>query len=153
MIKTYYTNDLAEYNARKKAKCNPRSYKESMKFFKKTFKPLKDQPTFIGSESLRLRDYQMDGLNFMLKAWHNGDSLILADEMVGLMNVISMILTLIIIYFRVLVRLSSPSPSLSISSTSTLSKARCWWWCPSPPWRPGRRSSPPGPRRSTRYVT
>ena len=52
-----------------------------MKFFKKTFKPLKEQPSFIGSESLRLRDYQMDGLNFMLKAWHNGDSLILADEM------------------------------------------------------------------------
>ena len=84
VIKTYYSEALTEYNARKKAKCNPRSYKESMKFFKKTFKPLKEQPSFIGSESLRLRDYQMDGLNFMLKAWHNGDSLILADEMVGL---------------------------------------------------------------------
>ena len=83
VIKTYYSEALAEYNARKKARCNPRSYKESIKFFKKTFKPLKEQPNFIGSESLRLRDYQMDGLNFMLKAWHNGDSLILADEMVS----------------------------------------------------------------------
>ena len=81
VIKTYYSDALEEYNARKKAKCNPRSYKESMKFFKKTFKPLKEQPSFIGSPDLRLRDYQMDGLNFMLKAWHNGDSLILADEM------------------------------------------------------------------------
>ena len=85
VMKTYYNEALTDYNARKKARSNPRSYKESMKFFKKTFKPLKEQPSFIGSESLRLRDYQMDGLNFMLKAWHNGDSLILADEMVNLL--------------------------------------------------------------------
>ena len=81
VMKSYYSEPLEEYNTRKKLKCNPRSYKESMKFFKKTFRPLKEQPSFIGSEELRLRDYQMDGLNFMLKAWHNGDSLILADEM------------------------------------------------------------------------
>ena len=81
VIKSYYSEALDEYNTRRKLKCNPRCYKESMKFFKKTFKPLKEQPSFIGSEQLRLRDYQMDGINFMLKAWHNGDSLILADEM------------------------------------------------------------------------
>ena len=81
VIKSYYSDALDEYNTRRKLKCNPRCYKESMKFFKKTFKPLKEQPSFIGSEELRLRDYQMDGINFMLKAWHNGDSLILADEM------------------------------------------------------------------------
>ena len=81
VIKNHYYEALTEYDARKKAKCYPRQYEESMKFCKKIFKPLKEQPSFIGSESLRLRDYQMDGLNFMLKAWHNGDSLILADEM------------------------------------------------------------------------
>ena len=81
VISSYYDQALEEYNTRRKARCNPRSYKESMKFFKKTFKPLKEQPSFIGSDSLRLRDYQLDGLNFMLKAWHRGDSLILADEM------------------------------------------------------------------------
>ena len=81
IVSDYYHEALEDYNARKKQKSNPRNYKESMKFFKKQFKPLKEQPSFIGSEELRLRDYQMDGLNFMLKAWHNGDSLILADEM------------------------------------------------------------------------
>ena len=112
VIKTYYNEALADYNARKKAKTNPLSRKELNKFFKKTvmplkeqprsfigddrlsyrkifklpFKPLTEQPSFIGSESLKLRDFQMDGLNFMLQAWHNGDSLILADEMVGLLN-------------------------------------------------------------------
>ena len=81
VMESYYSDVLNEYHTRRKNTCNPRSYKESMKFFKKTFKPLKEQPSFIGSDELRLRDYQMDGLNFMLKAWHNGDSLILADEM------------------------------------------------------------------------
>ena len=81
VMENYFTEALEEYKARKKQKCNPRSYQESIKYFKKTFKSLKEQPSFIGSEELRLRDYQLDGLNFMLKAWHNGDSLILGDEM------------------------------------------------------------------------
>ena len=81
VMENYFSEALEEYKARKKQNCNPRSYQESIKYFKKTFKSLKEQPSFIGSEELRLRDYQLDGLNFMLKAWHNGDSLILGDEM------------------------------------------------------------------------
>ena len=72
IIKTYYNKALANNNAREKAKSNLWNYKESIKFFKETFKPLKEQPSFIGIESLRLRDYQIDGLNFLLKPWHNG---------------------------------------------------------------------------------
>ena len=90
VIKTYYKEALADYNARKIANINPLNREERTTFFKIfkgfPFEPLTEQPSFIGSESLRLRDYQMDGLNFMLQAWHNGDSLILADEMVGLLN-------------------------------------------------------------------
>ena len=81
VMENYFSEALEEYKTRRKQNCNPRSYQDSIKYFKKTFKPLKEQPSFIGSEELRLRDYQIDGLNFMLKAWHNGDSLILADEM------------------------------------------------------------------------
>ena len=81
VMDNYFAEALEEYRTRKKQRCNPRSYQESIKYFKKTFKSLKEQPSFIGSEELRLRDYQLDGLNFMLKAWHNGDSLILGDEM------------------------------------------------------------------------
>ena len=85
VIKTYYKEALADYNARKIANINPLNREERTTFFKIfkgfPFEPLTEQPSFIGSESLRLRDYQMDGLNFMLQAWHNDQSLILADEM------------------------------------------------------------------------
>jgi len=81
VVKNYYKEELDLYNARKKAKTNPRNYKDSMKYCKKSFKSMKEQPEYIGSETLRLRDYQLDGINFLLKAWHNGNSTILADEM------------------------------------------------------------------------
>jgi len=81
VVKNWYKEELDMYNARKKSKSNPRNYRDSMKLCKKTFKAMKEQPDYIGSDTLRLRDYQMDGINFLLKAWHNGNSTILADEM------------------------------------------------------------------------
>eukprot|EP00092_Neocalanus_flemingeri_P005977 GFUD01006438.1.p1 GENE.GFUD01006438.1~~GFUD01006438.1.p1 ORF type:complete len:2243 (+),score=699.78 GFUD01006438.1:100-6828(+) len=81
LIKTLYKEELDNYYARKKSKSNPRNYRDSMKVCKKTFRPMKEQPDYIGNETLRLRDYQLDGINFLLKAWSNGDSTILADEM------------------------------------------------------------------------
>ena len=81
MILSNYKPELDQYTARIRMENEPRDYKKCMKFFKKSYKPMKEQPKFIGSSELQLRDYQMDGLNFQLKAWHKGDSLILADEM------------------------------------------------------------------------
>lgn len=81
VVKNYYKEELALYNARKKTKTNPRNYRDSMKYCKKNFKSMKEQPDYIGSDTLRLRDYQLDGINFLLKAWHQGNSTILADEM------------------------------------------------------------------------
>ena len=33
------------------------------------FVALKNQPTYIGSETLELRDYQLDGLNWLAHSW------------------------------------------------------------------------------------
>ncbi|XP_070517444.1 chromodomain-helicase-DNA-binding protein 1 isoform X3 [Cardiocondyla obscurior] len=46
------------------------------------FYQLNEQPTYMGKErDLILRDYQMDGLNWMIHSWCKENSVILADEM------------------------------------------------------------------------
>ncbi|XP_034443206.1 chromodomain-helicase-DNA-binding protein 2 isoform X2 [Hippoglossus hippoglossus] len=45
------------------------------------FVALKKQPSYIGSETLELRDYQLDGLNWLAHSWCRCNSVILADEM------------------------------------------------------------------------
>ena len=40
-----------------------------------------DNDGYFVSEELRLRDYQLDGISFLLNAWCKGNSVILADEM------------------------------------------------------------------------
>ncbi|XP_077452624.1 chromodomain-helicase-DNA-binding protein 2 isoform X1 [Stigmatopora argus] len=45
------------------------------------FVALKKQPSFIGDENLQLRDYQLDGLNWLAHSWCRCNSVILADEM------------------------------------------------------------------------
>ncbi|KAK5928070.1 hypothetical protein CgunFtcFv8_013162 [Champsocephalus gunnari] len=45
------------------------------------FSALKKQPSYIGDEILQLRDYQLDGLNWLAHSWCRCNSVILADEM------------------------------------------------------------------------
>ncbi|XP_071670104.1 chromodomain-helicase-DNA-binding protein 2 isoform X2 [Patagioenas fasciata] len=45
------------------------------------FVTLKKQPSYIGSENLELRDYQLEGLNWLAHSWCKNNSVILADEM------------------------------------------------------------------------
>ncbi|XP_053330599.1 chromodomain-helicase-DNA-binding protein 1 [Spea bombifrons] len=46
------------------------------------FVALKKQPSYIGgSDALELRDYQLNGLNWLAHSWCKGNSCILADEM------------------------------------------------------------------------
>eukprot|EP00064_Thunnus_orientalis_P012385 superscaffoldBa00001893_g12420 len=45
------------------------------------FVPLKKQPSYIGDETLQLRDYQLAGLNWLAHSWCRCNSVILADEM------------------------------------------------------------------------
>lgn len=61
------------------------------------FVPIKKQPSFIGGEDLMLRDYQLDGLNWLVNSWCKGHSVILADEM-GLGKTIQVISFLSYLY-------------------------------------------------------
>ncbi|XP_063781800.1 chromodomain-helicase-DNA-binding protein 2 isoform X2 [Pseudophryne corroboree] len=45
------------------------------------FVTLKKQPSYIGGEGLELRDYQLEGLNWLAHSWCKTNSVILADEM------------------------------------------------------------------------
>ena len=47
------------------------------------FVPLKSQPSYIGvgPDNLELRNYQLDGVNWIVHAWTKENSVILADEM------------------------------------------------------------------------
>ena len=86
MIKAHYGKALYEYNTRKEAtNNNPRNFQESMTNVCTVFRPLRAQPSFLGSRSERLRDYQLEGLNFLLSGWQKRHGLILADEMVSLL--------------------------------------------------------------------
>ena len=80
-VKANYAAELKEFKKRKKAGTDPADYKQAMKAVKKKFTLLKEQPDYLGTPELRMRDYQLDGINFLLRAWHRGNSLILADEM------------------------------------------------------------------------
>ena len=81
LIKTHYLADYERFKRRKKARTEPKDYRSSMRGVKVKFSPMKKQPDYIGSGSLRLRDYQLDGISFLLSAWCRGNSVILADEM------------------------------------------------------------------------
>jgi len=81
LIKAHYNSAFEEFKQRKRSKLDPKDYKEAMKAVKKRFVPMKEQPDYMGSETFRLRDYQLDGINFLLNAWHKNNSIILADEM------------------------------------------------------------------------
>ena len=45
------------------------------------FVALKRQPSYLGRGDLRLRDYQLGGVNWLASCWSKDDSIILADEM------------------------------------------------------------------------
>jgi len=79
-IKTHHQEELDKYDEKRKSKTNPKSYCEAMKLSRRSFKPMKEQPGYIGGTGLQLRNYQLRGISFLLSAWHRGDSVILADE-------------------------------------------------------------------------
>ena len=72
---------VAEYYARQKSQNIPHKFCRALKTRPK-FVPLKAQPDFIGGkEKMVLRDYQLDGLNWLVQSWCKQHSVILADEM------------------------------------------------------------------------
>ncbi|KAE8635713.1 hypothetical protein XENTR_v10002714 [Xenopus tropicalis] len=72
---------IDEYISRNQSKTIP--FKECKVLKQRPrFVALKKQPSYIGgNKQLELRDYQLDGLNWLAHSWCKGNSCILADEM------------------------------------------------------------------------
>ncbi|KAL3867259.1 hypothetical protein ACJMK2_044474 [Sinanodonta woodiana] len=88
---------IDEYHARNKSQRIPTKLSKVLKVRPK-FAPMKNQPKFIGGpDYLQLRDYQLDGVNWLMHSWAKENSSILADEM-GLGKTIQTIGFLSILY-------------------------------------------------------
>lgn len=80
LIHKKYSKKIDEYHVRQKSQKTPTKLSRVLKTRPK-FVPLKSQPDYIGSETFILRDYQMDGLNWLAHSWCKENCVILADEM------------------------------------------------------------------------
>ena len=79
-------------------------------------RPFVAQPEWIGGEALKMRDYQLDGLNFMALSWCRNNNCILADEM-GLGKTIQCVSVLAFLKFG----MQLPGPCLVVVPLSTIS--------------------------------
>ena len=82
LIAKKYPHKIDEYHNRERSVATPSKLCKVLKQ-RPRFAAVKTQPKFIGSHdpSLILRDYQLDGLNWLLHSWCRENSVILADEM------------------------------------------------------------------------
>lgn len=81
LISSKFPTKIEDYFVRQKSQNIPTKYCKVLKSRPK-FVPMKLQPDFIGGrEKLKLRDYQLDGLNWLAQSWCKDNSVILADEM------------------------------------------------------------------------
>ncbi|XP_071845711.1 chromodomain-helicase-DNA-binding protein 1-like isoform X3 [Apostichopus japonicus] len=96
LISRKFQECIDAYHKRNKSQKIP---SRSSKVFKvrPRFVALKEQPTYIGNDEMRLRDYQLDGLNWLAHSWCKENSVILADEM-GLGKTIQVISFLSYLY-------------------------------------------------------
>ncbi|CAG5091357.1 Oidioi.mRNA.OKI2018_I69.PAR.g12999.t1.cds [Oikopleura dioica] len=78
LVEGRFQERLAEYEHRLLHQKFPSANNSFMK--RPKFHRYKEQPHFL-PESLSLRDYQIDGVNWLMHAWCKGNSCILADEM------------------------------------------------------------------------
>lgn len=80
LIHKKFQAKIDEYYVRQKSLNTPSKLCRALKARPK-FVPLKSQPDYVGNEDLILRDYQLDGLNWLVHSWCRENSVILADEM------------------------------------------------------------------------
>ncbi|KAM8972310.1 chromodomain-helicase-DNA-binding protein 2 [Pelodytes ibericus] len=80
LIGKKFQHCIDSFNSRNNSKTTPaKDYKVLRQ--RPRFVTLKKQPTHIGGEGLELRDYQLEGLNWLAHSWCKNNSVILADEM------------------------------------------------------------------------
>ncbi|XP_078421899.1 chromodomain-helicase-DNA-binding protein 1 isoform X2 [Cetorhinus maximus] len=76
-----FQSHIDAYTNRNQSRCIPLKECKVLKQ-RPRFVTLKKQPTYIGStDVLELRDYQLNGLNWLAHSWCKNNSVILADEM------------------------------------------------------------------------
>lgn len=81
LIKKKFQHMIDQYHVRQKSQKIPSKVCKVLKVRPK-FQPLKTQPSYVGGEqTLELRDYQLDGLNWLANSWCKENGVILADEM------------------------------------------------------------------------
>ncbi|KAK7806124.1 hypothetical protein U0070_008296, partial [Myodes glareolus] len=81
LISKKFQTCIDEYFSRNQSKTTPFKDCKVLKQ-RPRFVALKKQPSYIGGhEGLELRDYQLNGLNWLAHSWCKGNSCILADEM------------------------------------------------------------------------
>ncbi|GFU37045.1 chromodomain-helicase-DNA-binding protein 1 [Nephila pilipes] len=81
LIAKKFQSRIDEYFARQKNQKIPTKVCKALKVRPK-FIPLKTQPKYVGgANNLELRDYQLEGLNWLANSWCKENSVILADEM------------------------------------------------------------------------
>lgn len=79
LVTKKWSQKIEEFNDREMSRTSPSRHSKVLKNRPK-FHPIKVQPEYLG-DVLLLRDYQMDGLNWLIHSWCKDNSVILADEM------------------------------------------------------------------------
>ncbi|XP_033023929.1 chromodomain-helicase-DNA-binding protein 2-like isoform X2 [Lacerta agilis] len=80
LISKKFQHCIDSFNSRNNSKTMPTRDCKVLKQ-RPRFVALKKQPPYIGGENLELRDYQLEGLNWLAHSWCKSNSVILADEM------------------------------------------------------------------------
>jgi hypothetical protein len=85
LIKKRFTRFVNEYERRQAAQTYPPVNVKTQKALRirPRFVALKEKPDYLGNndDELKLRDYQLDGLNWLANSWCKQNGIILADEM------------------------------------------------------------------------
>ncbi|QQP39891.1 ChromodomainhelicaseDNAbinding protein 1like, partial [Caligus rogercresseyi] len=82
LIDGEFESVIENFKFRQESRYAPSSKSKYLKYRPK-FSSIKAQPDYMGGsdDSLKLRDYQLDGINWLAHAWCKQNSVILADEM------------------------------------------------------------------------
>ncbi|KAJ6646547.1 Chromodomain-helicase-DNA-binding protein 1 [Pseudolycoriella hygida] len=81
LVQRKWSDKIAEFDNRETSKKTPSKHCKVLRS-RPRFHHLKEQPDYMGADrGLTLRDYQMDGLNWLILTWCKDNSVILADEM------------------------------------------------------------------------
>lgn len=81
LVQRKWNEKIVEFDNREGSKKTPSRHCKVLRN-RPRFHHLKEQPEYMGVDrGLLLRDYQMDGLNWLILTWCKDNSVILADEM------------------------------------------------------------------------